>query len=495
MKSTFCVPLLFAGLFFAACASKDANKVASSEEAGVTSKPNIIVIMADDLGHGDVGYNGSSIRTPNIDQLAKEGVVLNRFYVAPVCSPTRAGFLTGRYPDRFGLRQTVIPPWRDYGVDTTEVFLPEMLAKVGYENRAVLGKWHLGHSRLAYHPLQRGFTHFYGHFNGAIDYFTHKREGELDWHNDYSPSFNEGYSTDLITEEAVKCIKNYSEESPFFLYVAYNAPHGPLQAKEEDLLQYGFDKSKPLFNDKEGYGAKGRGNTRRQTYAAMVTAMDRGIGKILQTLDELNIEENTLVLFHSDNGPAPGEGGSSGGLRGHKFHEWEGGVRVPAIIRWPKGFAGARTIDQVMGYVDVTPTIRQIVGIENQPKKPLDGLNMMPVLTGVKEEIVRNFYLGCGAIVSNDWKLVKASSENPKMKVEEDMLFYVAVDSAETENVREAYPKVYQELNKAVTAYDAVEAKVEVPPYHVGRKGFKAPENWTIDYEAGEVSPEEEFRH
>lgn len=209
--------------------------------------------MADDLGNGDVGYHGSDIKTPNIDRLAKEGIMLNRFYVAPVCSPTRAGLLTGRYPNRFGLRETVIPPWRDFGVDTTEVFLPELLAGAGYKNRAVLGKWHLGHSRKAYHPLNRGFTHFYGHYNGAIDYFTHKREGELDWHNDYKTSYDEGYATDLITEEAVKSIQDYSDDgSPFFLYVAYNAPHGPLQAKNEDLVKYGFEDEKPLFSNRKG---------------------------------------------------------------------------------------------------------------------------------------------------------------------------------------------------------------------------------------------------
>lgn len=446
-------------------------------------KPNIIIILADDLGWGDVGYHGSDIKTPHIDQLAQEGIVLNRFYVAPVCSPTRAGLLTGRYPDRFGLRTTVIPPWRDYGVDTSEVFLPEMLAEAGYKDRAILGKWHLGHSRLQYHPLQRGFTHFYGHFNGAIDYFTHEREGELDWHNDYQPSYDKGYTTELITEEAVKNIRAYTEEgSPFFLYVAYNAPHGPLQAKEENLLQYGFDKNKPLFSNKEGYGETGRGNTRRQTYSAMVTSLDSGIGEIMQALKELDIEDNTIVLFHSDNGPAPGEGGSSGALRGMKFQEWEGGVRVPAIIRWPNGFKGGRISNQVMGYIDVMPTIREITGVQGKPAKPFDGISMLPVLKGEKASIDRNLYLGCGSIVNNIWKLVKATGENPRMKINEDMLFNIAADPSEQINVKKIHPKVYKELNDIVAEFDAIESNAEVPPYHQGRKGFKAPKEWTIAY-------------
>lgn len=235
------------------------------------NKPNIIIIVADDLGWGDVGYHNSDIKTPNLDYLSKEGIRLSRFYVAPVCSPTRAGLLTGRYPNRFGLRETVIPPWRDFGLGPPEELLPELLAKTGYANRALLGKWHLGHSKQEYYPLENGFTHFYGHLNGAIDYFTHKREGELDWHDDHESSYDQGHATDLLTRDAVKSIKQYAKQGPFFIYLAYNAPHGPLQATSEDLELYGYDPSKPAFSDKEGYGSRGRGNLPRQTYAAMVT--------------------------------------------------------------------------------------------------------------------------------------------------------------------------------------------------------------------------------
>lgn len=460
----------------------DSKENASAEvPQGAKQKPNIIIILADDLGWGDVGYHGSDILTPHIDQLAREGVILNRYYVAPVCSPTRAGLLTGRYPDRFGLRQTVIPPWRDFGVDTAEVFLPEMLAVAGYNNRAILGKWHLGHSRKQYHPLQRGFTHFYGHYNGAIDYFTHKREGELDWHNDYEPSYDKGYATDLITEEAIRNIRDYTNSgSPFFLYLAYNAPHSPLQAKEEDLLKYDFDKNKPLFSDKKGYGEKGRGNTERQTYSAMVTCLDRNIGKIMKAIKENGIEENTLVIFHSDNGPAPREGGSSGVLRGAKFQEWEGGVRVPSVVKWPNGFKGARQIDQVMGYVDVVPTILEIVGVQDKPKRAFDGISMLPVLKGEKASIDRHLYLGCGAVMDNYWKLVKAGGENPRMKIEEDMLFNMATDPSETVNIRQDKPQVYHELDQLVKQYDAIESALKVPPYEEGKKGFRAPKEWAI---------------
>lgn len=451
-----------------------------------SQKPNIIIIMADDLGWGDVGFNGSEIRTPNIDQLAKEGITLTRFYTAPVCSPTRAGLMTGRYPNRFGLRETVVPPWSTFGVDLSEKFLPELLKDAGYLNRTVLGKWHLGHAKKDYLPLSKGFTHFYGHYNGAIDYFTHKREGELDWHNDWETSFDKGYSTDLISDEAVKCISNYSKiPSPFLLYVAYNAPHGPLQAKEEDLLAYGYDKTKPSFGKRKGEddnteGSTGKGNTVRQTYSAMVTCMDRGIGRILAQLKESNIDDNTIVLFFSDNGAAPGEGGSSGELRGTKFQEWDGGVRSPAVIKWPNKFKAGTQNDQLMGYIDVLPTLLNIVGLKGATPKPLDGVNVFPALKGKQKEIKRELYLGAGALISNQWKLVKADAGNTHMKHKEDQLFDIVKDPLEKSNLKVSHDGVYQQMLKKLAPYEAIVSEFTVPPYSQGRKEFKAPKNWMI---------------
>ncbi len=171
-----------------------------------TKKPNIVILVADDLGWNDVGYHGSEIRTPRIDSLAKEGIGLDRFYVTPVCSPTRAGLMTGRYPHRYGLRDAVIPPWRDFGLAIDEECMPQLLARAGYTRRACIGKWHLGHSKKVYHPISRGFTHFYGHYNGAIDYFTHKRDGELDWHRNFDSNYDEGYATTLLADESVRFI-------------------------------------------------------------------------------------------------------------------------------------------------------------------------------------------------------------------------------------------------------------------------------------------------
>lgn len=444
------------------------------------SRPNIVILLADDLGWGDVGYHGSDIRTPNIDRLAAEGLVLDRFYTAPICSPTRAGLMTGRYPDRVGLRQNVIPPWSRFGVDTAELFLPQALAQAGYLHRAALGKWHLGSAEKKYLPLQRGFTHFYGLYNGAFDYFTHQREGELDWHDDARTCRDTGYATDLITEEAVRCIKAYAGAAPFFLYVAYNAPHGPLQARLDDLLSYGFDPGRPLFPHPDAEGSRGRGNTRRQTYAAMVTCMDRGIGRILQALREAHIEDNTVVIFASDNGPARNGGGSAGDLKGWKFQEWSGGVRVPALIRWPGHFKGPRRITQTMGYVDLMPTLLALAGLHQPPPRPFDGINMLPVLRGERDSVDRYFYLGHGAIIHSPWKLVKAHAGNPQMKAGEDRLFNILEDPQEKTDLKARYPGVYQDLLQAVAPYDHIRSARQVPPYGEGRKGFVAPKDWLI---------------
>jgi len=434
--------------------------------------PNIVIILADDLGWGDVGFHGSSIKTPNLDKLADEAILLNRFYVAPVSTPTRAGTLTGRYPNRMGVRHVVIPPWRDYGIEPNEIFLPQELEKAGYKHRTVIGKWHLGHSRKKYYPLNKGFTHFYGHLNGAIDYFSHEREGELDWHNDWESSYEKGYSTDLIAGHAVKCIKDYAnEESPFFMYVTFNAPHAPLQAKDEDLMLYGFDPSKPRF----GKGDKtGRGNNQEQTFAAMVTALDRGIGQIIQTLKDTGEFDNTLFLFYSDNGP---DVGSSGELRGRKFLEFEGGVRVPALLSWPAKLAGQRTIDQTMGYVDVMPTIMDI--LKQQSAAKFDGLSMLPVLTGEKKAIERDLYLGLGAVVSNEWKFIE-KGHNPKMKMDTDMLFRIDADPFEQNNVIDANKEKAAVLKSFVQAYDTIQPPRPLPDYGVGQDGFVVPKEWKV---------------
>lgn len=439
------------------------------------SPPNIVVIIADDLGWGDVGYHGSEIRTPNIDKLAKEGVELNRFYTTPICSPTRAGLLTGRYPDRYGLRNNVIRPWLDFGVDTTEVLLPEILEKVGYKNRALVGKWHLGHSRGAFHPMNRGFSYFYGHLNGAIGYFDFRREGQKDWHDGFKVSSDTGYTTDLITKKAVNLIEQYvGQGSPFFLQVAYNAPHSPLQAQRKYLDQYGFDAGKPRHNS-----WRGSGNTARQTYSAMVTNLDDGVGEILDALQKWKIGENTFVFFMSDNGAEPRHGGSSGMLRGEKHTEWEGGVRTPAVVRWPVGFQGGWQLNEVTSYIDLFPTIVHLVDSDFSSSRKIDGVNIIPLLQDRELRLDRDLFIGNGVVVNRNWKLVETNEINPRMKNEEDLLFHISEDPYELNNLKSNETEVYSKLRREVWKYKQIKSSLPAPSDR-RPDDFVAPKNWTI---------------
>ena len=329
---------------------------ASGAFAAAREKPNVLLIVADDLGWGDLSYHGGYVPTPHIDGLVARGIELDRFYAAPVSSPTRCGLMTGRYPSRFGIRRTVIPPWRDYGLDETEETLADVLGRHGYDNRAAIGKWHLGHSRWAYYPLHRGFTHFYGCLNGALDYYTHEREGELDWHRDWESSYDKGYTTDLIADEAVRCIQAYTPDSPYLLYVAFNAPHSPYQAPQEEI---------DALISPEAFAALSEKDRRGWTYRAMVARLDKGVGRILEALEASGEMDNTIVLFMSDNGGTPGMEPycNNRPLRGGKFQEFEGGVRVCAAISWPAGFRQGRKLDQLTGFVDILPTLRDIIGV------------------------------------------------------------------------------------------------------------------------------------
>ena len=444
------------------------------------AKPNIVIIVADDLGWGDPGYNGSAIKTPNIDKFSESGIQLTRFYTAPVCSPTRAGLLTGMYPNRFGIRENVIPPWRDYGLEPSNWLIPEFLEEQGYRHRAIVGKWHLGHSKPEYYPLNQGFTHFYGHLNGAIDYFTHERDGELDWHNDYASCYDKGYATDLLAGESVRCIREYAKEGPFFLVVAFNAPHTPLQAKPEDLELYGYDASKPTFSKKRGGESSGQGNTRFQTYAAMVTCMDRGIGLILQALEDMEIGDNTLVLFMSDNGADEGSGGgSSGPLNGHKFLEYDGGVRSPAIIRWPARFKSSGPVSQLTGFVDLFPTLCEIITPGSSAGRSFDGISILEVLEGREKQIDRTFYLGCGALVEGEWKIIR-QGQNPKMKLSGDVLYNLIEDPYETTDVSAGNPEVMERLTQKTLAFDMLKPEKVLPPFGEGRESFVAPKEWNL---------------
>ena len=375
--------------------------------------PNIVHIVADDLGWNDVGFHGSEIKTPILDALALESVVLDRFYVTPICSPTRAGLLTGRYPFRFGIWGGVCSPDARHGLPPTEQTTPELLQEAGYHRRAMFGKWHLGLASTKFHPLNHGFTDFYGHYNGAVDYFSRKRFGQLDWHRNYDSVHEEGYATDLIGLAAVDFIESSTSENPFYMYVALNAPHSPIQAKRSDLESNGFDpneKRAPSTDqdiakreNSPDYGERGRGNTVRQTFAAMVSSLDENVGLIVNAIDRKGIRDNTIVIFHSDNGGAPKHGGDNRPLRGNKFTTWEGGVRVVALIRWPAMLQGGTKYESVAAYIDILPTLAAAAGITTP--SDIDGIDLLPFLQSKQAPPNRSLLLGQDTIVSDRWKL------------------------------------------------------------------------------------------
>ena len=434
-----------------------------------TERPNIVIVLADDLGWGDVGFHGSEIKTPCLDALVGEGVELERFYTSPISTPTRAGLMTGRYPNRFGVRSAVIPPWREDGLDENEETVADMLARNGYKNRAIIGKWHLGHTKKVHYPMNRGFSHFYGHLNGAIDYFDLTREGELDWHNDWETCHDKGYSTELITKEAIRCIDAYEKEGPFMLYVAYNAPHTPLQAQEKDIKLYtdNFDSLTPK-------------EQKKVTYSAMVSCMDRGIGAIVDALKKKGIMDNTFFIFFSDNGTAGVPGSSSGPLRGHKFDEWDGGVHAPAVLYWKKAEKQYKNLSsQVTGFVDLVPTLKDLVGDHSRPKREYDGISILPVLNGKKACIDRDFYLGHGAVVNKDYKLIRKGMK-PGLDLKQDYLVDYKTDPYEKKNASAGNEKIVKALYEVALKYDTIAACVPEVPYGKGRDGFKAPKEWKV---------------
>jgi arylsulfatase B len=447
-------------------------------------KPNVVILLADDLGWGDVGYNGSIIDTPNIDRLAQQGVRLTNFRVEPLCSPTRAGLMTGRWPIRCGMGESVITPWRKHGLPTTEHTLADLLAEAGYQRRAAIGKWHLGHYQKKYLPLNRGFTFFYGHYNGAFDYFTHKREKELDWHRNWDSSYDEGYSTDLIGSEAVRFIAENPAGEPFFLYVPFNAPHSPMQAKEEDIAKY-----------------EGRVTQKRpRIYAAMVDSMDQAIGKILAAIDEKGIRDNTFVLFTSDNGGAMTFGAVNHPWRSGKGNVYEGGVRVPAVVHWPAGqVEGGGACEAMMGLVDVYPTIKRIAGVTTQDPRPLDGIDVLDIIRGKQRAPQRPWfsYIAQGsadktAVLEGRWKLivmggpatdVPLTAANKLDELPQHLtveLFDLDQDPGERSNIAAENPKVVAALLKQLHEFRSL--KLEgIPHFQDGMKQFVAPQEWKIE--------------
>ncbi|MFI3269356.1 MAG: sulfatase-like hydrolase/transferase [Rikenellaceae bacterium] len=342
----------------------------SSAEAA-KKQPNVIVILADDLGYADVGFTGcKDIRTPNLDQLAKEGVVCTNGYANhPFSGPSRAALMSGRYPYRFGFEMN---PGHDpnsmQGVPTTEKIFPQRMQEVGYKT-AGFGKWHLGAAEPLL-PWNRGFDYFYGFIGGSHSYYISKVTDPIDngltgaMMRNNKPETFEGYLTRVLSAEAVKFVEE-NKSDPFFIYLSYNAPHAPLQAPSADKARYADIK-----------------DPKRQTYAAMVDIMDEGVGDVVEALKRNKIYEDTLIFFLSDNGGPEGTSSSNKPFKGQKGSLNEGGVHVPFLVSWPAQIKGGRVYEYPVNSIDISRTAVAVAGANATSALGMDGVDLIPFLTG-----------------------------------------------------------------------------------------------------------------
>ncbi|MEC9095015.1 MAG: sulfatase-like hydrolase/transferase [Planctomycetota bacterium] len=386
-------------------------------------KPNIVIILTDDQGYADVSYNPHSppeVSTPNIDGLAHSSIICTQGYTSGhVCSPTRAGLMTGRYQQRFGIYTA---GEGGSGVPLDEIFIPQRLKPAGYVSGAV-GKWHLGLTK-EYHAMNRGFDEFYGFMGrGAHPYFDHSNMDHPIYRG-FNPIKEEGYLTTRITEEAVGFIKRHKED-PFFLYVAYNAVHSPPEAPKKDIK-------------------KVTGNDTRDILMAMIKHLDQGVGEIVSSLKKNDIFDNTLLIFLTDNGGAAAMNANNAPFRGFKQMDYEGGIHVPFIVSWPAQLKGGRKCDVPLWSIDLFATALDAAGLPLPTDKPLDGKSILPALKGETDKLHNELYWSSGgakgkwAIRSGNWKLVAEKERRELFDLEKDL--------GEMTNLAAKHPQVVFEL-------------------------------------------------
>ncbi len=425
-----------------------ASGLVSTMATAAESRPNIVFLVADDMGYADVGFHGcKDIPTPNLDSLAAEGVRCTSGYVSgPYCSPTRAGLLTGRYQQRFGHETNA--GGSGGGLPVSETTIANRLKAAGYVTGAV-GKWHLG-ANPEFHPLRRGFDEFFGFLPGAHTYFAQGRPTILRG----TESVDEKeYLTDAFGREAVAFIEQHKEQ-PFFLYLAFNAVHTPMEATDERLAKFASIEDRTC-----------------RTYAAMLYAMDEAIGRVMETLKTRGLDEKTLVAFFSDNGgpTMPGttiNGSINAPLRGSKRTTLEGGVRVPFVLRWKGRLPAGKVYDHPVIQLDLLPTSLAAAGVEVVPEWKLDGVNLLPYLLGEKSGTPHNtLYWRMNqqmAIRQGDWKLVRydpavdsgETSRGDRSGVSPARLYNLAADIGESNDLAATEPATLQQLQAAWDAWN-----------------------------------------
>lgn len=354
---------------------------------------HIVLVVVDDFGWSDVGFHGSKINTPNMDKLAAEGVILDNYYVQPICSPTRSALLSGRYPIHTGLQHGVIRPDEPYGLPLDFTTLQQALKKAGYATHMV-GKWHLGFYEWPYTPTYRGFDAFYGFYTGAEDHFNHERNDILDLHHNKEPVKDKGgvYSARLYAKQAQSVILSHNTSSPLFLYLPFQNVHGPTQAPEEYVDKYQFIKNK----------------TRRE-YAAMVDIVDEAIGNVTRAMQQAGLWEDTLMIVTTDNGGIPHAGGYNWPLRGHKGSLWEGGLRGVGFVHGKMLQKTGVKCKELLHVTDWYPTLLYLTGIAEKDSSvpPLDGFNIWHTISegapSPRTEILHNIDVAPSSSVDNDF--------------------------------------------------------------------------------------------
>jgi arylsulfatase A-like enzyme len=418
--------------------------------AEAAAKPNVVVIVADDLGYADLGIQGGKdVPTPHIDALAKSGTRFTSGYVSgPYCSPTRAGLLTGRYQNRFGHEFNPGPnPVKNFGLDLKQTTLAERLKGAGYRT-ALVGKWHLG-NKPEFHPQKRGFDEFFGFLGGAHSYIQ-PGTGPNAVFRGTDPVDEKEYLTDAFAREAVAFVGR-QKDAPFFLYLAFNAVHLPLDTTEKYLSRF------PDIKD-----------PKRKKYAAMLSAHDDAVGAVLAKLKETGADRNTLIAYISDNGgPEQANGSDNGPLHGGKATTWEGGVRVPFFVRWPGTVPAGKTEDRPVIQLDLAPTILAAAGVPAPADARFDGVNLLPYLTGEKAGAPHQALFwrfgGQVAVRAGDWKLVKAAEPGPggaaarraASTLDGAKLFNLRTDIGEETDLAEKNPEKVKELAALWAAWNA----------------------------------------
>lgn len=454
--------------------------------SGLAAKPNIIVIMADDMGYADAGFTGATdIQTPHLDRLAASGVIFTNGYVThPFCAPSRAGFLAGRYQHRFGFEHN--PPYDPanplVGIDKDETLFPARLQEVGYTT-GLIGKWHLG-AAAPFNPLNRGFDYFYGFLSGGHDYFKIdltkpvKNAYQQGLFRSKQPAGFEGYLTTALSRDAVKFVED-NKENPFFLFLSYNAPHSPLQAPKEDIDRYSHIKDK-----------------KRRIYAAMVDVMDRGIGEVIEALDQNGLRENTLVFFLSDNGGPIATGGGGGGngssnapFRGGKTDFYEGGVHVPFIASWPAQIQPGQTYDHPVISLDISSTAVALAGVDPSSTKSMEGVNLIPHLNGQRstaphDTLFWRFFSGWSVIAADGYKHI----HNPGGKKTE--LFNLKKDIGEQNDLLRSEPDRAKQLMADWEEWNANNVALRNPVF---AKYYRARDQFFMD-SIPEEAKEEGYR-